>query len=223
MHAVLYLQAVGFGAQQHQALEQRLAQPRPRCRLVHHHRPQLAVVPHQHHLLCAHDQGNKGLRLSGLCGLVQENLPEPEVGQPRVPTAHTGGTHYVCRAQHQLLNSALQAAELGAISGGQLPLVVHQLLQPPQLRPLLHHGAQLHVPHLVVQRQLLTGRCNVLPGARRDTHHLEPCRVQLLRKVVHCNVTGCRHQHLPTAGLDELVHDGCAGDCLSRSWRPLYE
>jgi hypothetical protein len=45
-----HLQSVRPGAQQHEALEQGLAQAGARRRLVHDHRPQLAVVAHQHDL-----------------------------------------------------------------------------------------------------------------------------------------------------------------------------
>ncbi len=44
------LQAVRLGAQQHQALEEALAEACARRRLVHDHRPQLAVVAHQDNL-----------------------------------------------------------------------------------------------------------------------------------------------------------------------------
>ena len=52
VHAVLNLEAHGPHAHHHQPLEQRLRQAGARRLLAHHHRAQLAVVPHQHlHLL----------------------------------------------------------------------------------------------------------------------------------------------------------------------------
>lgn len=44
------LQAVRLGAQQHQALEEALTEACARRRLVHDHRPKLAVVAYQHNL-----------------------------------------------------------------------------------------------------------------------------------------------------------------------------
>ena len=71
-----YLQAVGLDAQQYEALKHGLAQPSPCGLLVHDHGPQLAVVPHQHHLLGAQHQGQQALRLSCLRALIHQHLQQ---------------------------------------------------------------------------------------------------------------------------------------------------
>lgn len=72
---------MGLDTLQDQPLKEGLAEPCPGCLLVDDDRPQLAVVPHQHSLLGAQDQGNERLRFSCLCGLVHQQL---QVQQPKL-------------------------------------------------------------------------------------------------------------------------------------------
>lgn len=78
VHAgVQYLKAVGFDAQQDQALKEGLAEAGPGSLLVDNDRAQLAVVPHQHCLLGAQHQRDERLWLCCLSCLIHQQLHAP--------------------------------------------------------------------------------------------------------------------------------------------------
>lgn len=62
VHAVLDSESEGSNAKNDQALKQGLGEASTRGLFTHHHRPQLAVIPHQNHLFGPQDNLWKNMK-----------------------------------------------------------------------------------------------------------------------------------------------------------------
>mmetsp|Transcript_5605 Transcript_5605/g.9207 ORF Transcript_5605/g.9207 Transcript_5605/m.9207 type:complete len:232 (+) Transcript_5605:1356-2051(+) len=219
MHAVLHLQSNRTSAQQHQPLEETLRQSCLGSFLAHHHWPKLAVVAHQYELLDAHHDGDEALRLHGLRRLVDEQLSEAQVGQPRVPRPHTGHANHVGRLQDLPLRLRSQMAKPPGVGGDQ---VANLVLEPLQLAQLgLVRGVE--VPHQRMQRQVVDGRECRFSGLGGDPNDLETRLVDLFGQLVHRHVGGRTHEHLSDILLRQVVHERGRGHRLPSPWRALNQ
>ena len=196
------------------------------------------MVAHEHDLLASQYQRNHAFyevepsvfsptlrhtttrprtRFSRLRRLIDQHRPKLELGQPRIPRAHTRTTNHIRHAQNLLLAQPTQRLILALVVRAQLPLLVLELNQ------LLQLNVRRAVRHLLVQRQKRDRRVQRLPRLGRQPHHLEPRRVDLLRQLVHRDVRRRADQHLSRVHLREVVHDRGRRYGLARTRRPLDE
>ena len=96
VHAILHLQADGSDAEHDESLEEWLWQSGPRRLLAHDHRPELAVVTHEHELTTAEHHGDHALGLRRLRALVDEHRAILQLGETRVAGADARTADDVC-------------------------------------------------------------------------------------------------------------------------------
>ena len=219
VHAVLNLQSYGLHPEGDESLEHALTEASSRRLLRRHHRSELAVIAHHHHLLRAHDERDEALGFRRLRALVHEHLAEAKVRQPRVAGADGGYAHDVRRGDNLPFDLALQPLVSPFVVAAQLAELVLELLQLLELRSL----GRVQVRDLVVEGEVLHGRRHVLSGPRRESHDAQPRALDLLRELVHGDVGGGAHDHLPEVLLRELVHDRRGCHRFSGSRRALDE
>mmetsp|Transcript_23283 Transcript_23283/g.45808 ORF Transcript_23283/g.45808 Transcript_23283/m.45808 type:complete len:234 (-) Transcript_23283:1097-1798(-) len=219
MHSVLDLQAHRPYSQMHKAFEETLGEPRLGRLLAHDHRTQLAVVPHQHHLLGPHDEGDECLGFCCLCGLINQDLSESEIRQTRVPRPHTGRTDDVSSVEKFPLGHVAQGLQSLLVTCVQLPHCLLQLQQPLEL--LVLRGSQRS--NLFVQSQVVHCGGNGLSALGSQTHDLQTAHGDPLCHVVDSHVGGGTHKHLALLLPGEVIHDRGRGHGLSGSRRPLNE
>ena len=75
--------------------------------------------------------------------------------------------------------------------------------------------------HLVVKGEHLDVTLNDLPTLGTHAHHLEPRLVDLLCKVVYCNIRRGCHQHLALIHLGKVVNNARRCDSLAGARRSL--
>ena len=96
-HAALARERHVLAAVLDEPLEERLREAGTRRLLARDHRAELAVVPHEHELLGAEDDGDEALWLGGLRGLIDEALAEAQHRDARVARRAARAAHHVRR------------------------------------------------------------------------------------------------------------------------------
>mmetsp|Transcript_23297 Transcript_23297/g.50936 ORF Transcript_23297/g.50936 Transcript_23297/m.50936 type:complete len:200 (-) Transcript_23297:1238-1837(-) len=108
MHSVLDLQTDGTSPDQDQAFKKTLRQTCFRCRLAHHHRPQLTVISNENNLLGTIGNRNQCFCFDSLCCFVDQDLTEPEVFETRISGTNACTANYIRRLENLALRAISQ-------------------------------------------------------------------------------------------------------------------
>ncbi len=142
------------------------------------------MVTNEDDMLRSFQDRNKCFWFCGLCGLIYQDLRESELLQPSIECGNASRTYDLSILKDLLFCQSFQVLQLLVFLLTQIALLL--LLSDEFLHD--SKGPMIKVLYLLVQGEVIDIGADRLSRASTEAHYLDTCVVDLIGKLINCDV-----------------------------------